>query len=198
LGMSPKEAMAISLAQSGLRRHVLIPNTRDLAILCLPSTPKGTAKIDPGRGVKIGYIYYWCPAFKDPKLARTDVPVRYDPNDKSMAVAWLKDHWETCESECANLLRGRTEKEIDLITQEITGQNKRTGERRTINAALIAKHLRTTRATEKVLQQRLRDQENHPKQPAESGLDSKHRVGTDLDALEEAVWGDLENRIFGD
>lgn len=198
LGMSPKEAMAVSLAQSGLRRHILIPNTRDLTILCLPSTPKGTAKIDPSRGVKIGYVHYWSPAFKNPKFAGADVPVRYDPNDKSMAVAWLKDHWEPCESEYADLFRGRTEKEIDLITQEITAQNKRTGQRRTINATLIAKHLSTAHATEKVLQQRLRDQENHQKRPADSGLPAKKQTGTDLDALEEAIWGDLEERIFGD
>lgn len=198
LGMSPKEAMAISLAQSGLRRHILIPKTRDLTILCLPSTPKGTAKIDPSRGVKIGYIFYWCPAFKNPKLAGADVAVRYDPNDKSVAMAWLKDHWETCESEYADLFLGRTEKEIDLITQEITAQNKHTGQRRTINATLIAKHLSTTHATEKVLQQRLRDQESHQKQPAQSGHAAAKQTGTDLDALEDAIWGDLENRIFGD
>lgn len=190
--------MAISLAQSGLRRHVLIPNTRDLTILCLPSTPKGTAKIDPSRGVKIGYIHYWCPAFKNPKLAGADVPVRYDPNDKSMAVAWLKDHWETCQSEYADLFQGRTEKEIDLITQEITAQNKRTGQRRAINATLIAKHLNTAHATEKLLQQRLRDQETRAKasSPAISQQSTAPQSG--FDALEDAIWGGLEKTIFGD
>lgn len=198
LGMSPKEAMAISLAQSGLRRHILIPNTRDLTILCLPSTPKGTAKIDPSRGVKIGYVFYWCPAFKNPKLAGTDVPVRYDPNDKSMAVAWLKDHWETCQSEYADLFQGRTEKEIDLITQEITAQNKRTGQRRAINATLIAKHLSSAHTTEKVLQQRLRDQESHAKASAPAVSQQNATSQSGFDALEDAIWGDLEKTIFGD
>ncbi|UCV21487.1 integrase catalytic domain-containing protein [Ferribacterium limneticum] len=198
IGMSPKAAIAIGLAQSGLRRHTLIPNTRDLLILCLPSTPQGTAKIDPSRGVKIGYIYYWCPAFRAPKLARTDVPVRYNPNDKSMAMVWLKDHWETCQSEYADTFRGRTEKEIEVITQEITAQNKLTGKRRTINASLIAKYLSETRVTEKLLQQRLRDQETHFTPLAESGLSASEPTRSDLDALEESIWGDLENHVFGD
>lgn len=198
LGISPKAAMAIGLAQSGLRRHTLIPNTRELVVMCLPSTPKGTAKIDPSRGVKIGYIFYWCLAFKNPKLARTDVPVRYDPNDKSIALVWLKDHWETCQSEYADIFRNRTEKEIELITQEITAQNKLTGKRRTINASLIAKYLSGTRATEKLLQQRLRDQENHSKSTATHVPQSASISHSYVDALEDATWADLENDIFGE
>lgn len=199
LGISPKEAMVISLAHSGLRRHVLIPNTRDLAILCLPSTPKGTAKINSSRGVKIGYIYYWAPAFKDPKLANTDVPVRYDPNDKSVALAWLKDHWEFCTSEYADIFRGRTEKEINLVTQEITGQNKRTGQRRAINATLIAKNLSAVHATEKVLEQRIRDHENQVATPsAASRSERPVSPESSFDALEDAIWNGLENNIFGD
>lgn len=198
LGMSPKQAMAIGLAQSGLRRHILIPNTRDLTILCLPSTPKGTAKIDPSRGVKIGYVYYWCPAFKHPRFTGTEVPVRYDPNDKSTAVVWLDDHWETCQSEHAAIFRGHSEKEIELITQELTAQNKRTGERRQINATLIARYLSDTYATERILQQRLRDQENHPKSstPQASSTPPAHPSG--FDALEESIWGNLENSVLGD
>ncbi len=161
LGISPKAAMAIGLAQSGLRRHTLIPNTRELMIMCLPSTSKGTAKINPSRGVKIGYIFYWSPAFKDPKFSRTDVPVRYDPYDISVAMVWLKDHWETCQSEYAAVFRGRTEKEIQLISQDIAGQNRNAGARNRINASLIARYLSTTDATEKILQQRQRDKERN-------------------------------------
>jgi hypothetical protein len=187
--------MAVGLAQSGLRNHTLITNNRDLIYLCLPSTPKGTAKIDASRGVKIGYIYYWSPAFKDPRLAHLNVPVRYDPNDKSMALVWLKDHWEICESEYANIFRGRTEKEVDLITQEITAQNKRTGQRRTINAMRIAKYLSDTRAAEDVLQQRQRDQERCSAQSKAPAQPIGH---SGLDALEEAIWGSLEGETDGD
>ena len=195
LGMSPKEALAVGLAQSGLRRHVLIPNTREMTIMCLPSTPKGTAKIDASRGIKLGYIFYWSPAFRNPKLAGTNVPVRYDPYDKSVAIAWLKNHWEPCQSEFANIFRGRSEKEIAIVTQEITAQNKRTGVRRTINAALIAKHLTSTTVTEDTLRQRLRDNETRP---IDHTPQSMAPSNSDLQSLEDAIWGDLETQKFGE
>lgn len=197
LGLTPKAALAVGLAQSGLRGHRLIPNTQDLTILCLPSTPKGTAKIDASRGFKLGYVYYWSPAFRDPKLHRSDVPVRYDPNDKSVAYAWLKDHWEACQSECANVFRGRSEKEIALATQEIAGIAKRTGRRRAVNATLIAKHLADAYATEKVLRQRRRDNETNPKFPVPAGCQTAGPAPSDLAALEQAIWGGLENQTIG-
>lgn len=195
LGMSPKEAMAVGLTHSGLRRHILIPNTNDLVALCLPSTPKGTAKIDPSRGVKIGYVYYWCPAFRDPKLARTEVPVRYDPNDKSVALVWLGDRWEPCQSELANLFRGRSEKEIELITKEITARNKRAGTRRQINAALIARYLTDTRVTEDILRQRVRDQEALTEPPTTASAVASTTSHSALEATEDAIWGDIETIV---
>lgn len=197
LGISPKAAMAIGLAQSGLRRHTLIPNTRELMIMCLPSTSKGTAKINPSRGVKIGYIFYWSPAFKDPKFARTDVPVRYDPYDISVAMVWLKDHWETCQSEYAAVFRGRTEKEIQLISQDIAGQNRNTGARNRINASLIARYLSTTDATEKILQQRQRDKERNP-QPSVSSSTTGSSGYSSVNEIEESIWSDLEYECFGE
>jgi putative transposase len=197
LGMSPKDAFDLGLAQSGTRQHVLIPYSRDLIILCLPSTPKGTAKVNSGRGIKIDYVYYWSPAFRDPMLARKSVPVRYDPYDKSVAFAWLKDHWEPCQSEYASVFRERTEKEVELITKEITAQNKRTGARRKINATLIARYLTDTRSTEAILLQRLRDQEAQPEYPTLQATQAPETPRSHLDALEEAVWHDLESNIFG-
>ncbi len=198
LGLSPKEALAIGLAQSGFRRHVLIPNTTDLTIMCLPSTRSGTVTIDSSRGIKINYIYYWTPAFRDPKLAGTEVPVRYDPNDKSVAIVWLKDHWEPCQSEFASVFRGHTEKEIALITQEITAKNRRTGTRQTINASLIAQHLTSARATEKVLQQRLKDQEMQAEPPPAVPSPAQDGRPSRIDAVEDNIWRNLENSIFGE
>ncbi len=197
LGMSPKAAMEIGLAHSGLRRHVLIPYTRDLTIMCLPSTRKGRAMVDPGRGVKIGYIYYWTPAFCDPSLARKSVPVRYDPFDKSVAFAWIKDHWAPCQSEYANVFQGRTEKEIETATKELRARTKRTGDRRAINAKLIADYLRSTSVTEKVLEQQRRDHETHGIRQPEN-VPPTPTANSELDALEDSIWGQLETEVFGE
>lgn len=156
LGMSPKEAMAVGMRQAGIRSHLLIPYTRDFVIMCLPTTNKGTAKVDAGRGVKVGYTYYWTPEFRDPKYAKTNVPVRYDPFDASTAFVWLGDHWALCRSELAAEFQGRSEKEIQDATREIRARLKREDSRRALNARMIAGYLRETAATEESLRQRSR------------------------------------------
>jgi putative transposase len=56
----------------------------------LPSTPKGTAKVRPGCGVKINHIYYWADAFRDPGIEGQQVPVRYEPFDVGQAYAFVR------------------------------------------------------------------------------------------------------------
>lgn len=148
LGVSPETAMAVGLKMTGARNHICIPYTRDFIIMCLPTTPKGTAKVDPGRGVKIGYIYYWAPEFRNPKYAKTQVEVRYDPFNMAVAMVWLKDHWVDCVSEMSTEFQGRTEKEIKNATQELRAKFSRSHQRRSINATIIAAYLRETTNTE--------------------------------------------------
>ena len=112
-------------------------------------------------------------------------------------MVWLKDHWEPCQSEYASAFRGRTEKEIEVITQEINAQNKRTGTRRKINASLIARYLTDTRSTEKILLQRLRDQETHSEHPATSSPQEPVFSHSSINAKEDAFWSELESNLFG-
>jgi len=199
LGMSPKQAMAVGLAQSGTRSHMLIPYTQDFVIMCLPTTTKGTAKVEPARGVKIGYIYYWTPEFRDPAYTGRSIPIRYDPFDVSTAFAWLGDHWAMCRSEHTTELQDRSEKEIALATQEIRARYKRTGERHAINAKLIAHHLRETSATEVVLTQRKRKQEMDDANPLRVVPDSGRPSTGDMPAqAPDNMWNNLSLKIVGD
>lgn len=197
LGMSPKEAMAVGLVQSGMRAHSVIPYGRDFVIMCLPSTRKGTAKVDTGRGVKIGYIYYWTPEFRDPRQARQDVPVRYDPFDVSVAYVWLKDHWVLCRSERAEDFEGWSEKEIQDATRELRARKRHTGERRAINAEIIARYLKEMAGTEKHLAMR-------KKQLEQKGTPAFHEgrpplVGDDAPFIPDNHWVDsLSVRIMGE
>jgi len=68
-------------------------------MLTLPTTRRGTAKLQPGRGVKLHYLYYWSDAFVDPEAEGTQVPVRYDPFDAGVAYAFVKKRWVRCISE---------------------------------------------------------------------------------------------------
>jgi transposase InsO family protein len=199
LGMSPKEAIAIGMQQSGLRGHMLIPYTNDFIIMCLPSTDKGTAKVDSGRGVKIGYIYYWTPEFRDPKYAKASVPVRYDPFDASTAFVWLGNHWTLCRSEYAAEFQGRSEKEIADATRELRTRLKREGSRRALNAQMVATYLRETANTEESLLQRSRqedmleayDMRAIPVPPLPS-------LDNGLIQAEQNGWDNLNIKFFGD
>lgn len=199
LGMSPKEAMAVGIKQSGLRQHMLIPYTEDFILMCMPSTKKGSAKVDAGRGVKIDYIYYWTPEFRDPRYAKADVPVRYDPFDKSTAFVWLKNHWAMCRSELASEFQGRSEKEINEATQELRARHKRNDTRRAVNAQMIASYLREISKTEEGLRRQSRREDmrdTHDLQAVPQGLlpspqDSKEEPSDD-------GWGNLNLRFFGE
>lgn len=199
LGMSPKEAMAIGMQQAGLRRHLLIPYTRDFIILCLPTTNKGTAKVGYGRGVKIGYTYYWTAEFRDPKYTGANVSVRYDPFDVSTAFVWLRDHWALCRSELAADFQGRSEKEIQDATRELRARRKREGSRRALNAQMIAVYLRGTAATEEALRQRSRQQdmlEAHDMRVVTAPLQISQDADQDQPA--ENGWDNLAIKFFGD
>lgn len=199
LGMSPKEAMAVGLQQSGLRSHTLFPYTRDFIIMCLPSTPKGTAKVEAGRGVKIGYIYFWTPEFRDPKYAKTNVAVRYDPFDASTAFVWLRDHWALCRSERAAEFHGRSENEIEAVTKELRARLKREDSRRSLNAQMIAGYLRETSATEGALLQRSR-REDMLEADDLRVIPTPLSITTDAtnDQASQGGWVELDVKLFGE
>jgi putative transposase len=135
------------------------PYTREFIVWTLPTTAKGTAKIIPGHGVKVNYIYYWNDAFKSPLLENTSVPVRYNPFDVSQACAYVGGRWIDLVSEYAVQFRGRSEREIKLISAEIRERQRKTHERRNVNAQIIAAYMEEADQTERVLLQRMRDQE---------------------------------------
>jgi putative transposase len=199
LGMSPKEAMAVGMQQSGLRSHTLFPYTRDFIIMCLPSTPKGTAKVESGRGVKIGYVYFWTPEFRDPKYAKTSVAVRYDPFDASTAFVWLRDHWALCRSEIAAECHGRSENEIEAVTKELRARLKREGSRRSLNAQMIAGYLREISATEGALLQRSR-REDMLEADDLRVIPTPLSITTDAtnDQASQGGWVELDVKLFGE
>jgi transposase InsO family protein len=89
LGQSPRDCFALGLERSGNRPHRQIPYDEEFRMMTLPTTAKGTAVVNVGKGVKINHLHYWSPVFRDPAVERTSVPVRYDPYDAGTAPhAW--------------------------------------------------------------------------------------------------------------
>lgn len=117
LGESPRQAFQSGLARGGSRIHRMIPYNDEFLMLTLPTTPKGTARVMPSRGIKIHHIYYWCEAFR--QIEGEVVPVRYDPFDAGTAYAFVRKQWVQCHSDCYGTLKGRSEREIMLATTEL-------------------------------------------------------------------------------
>ena len=159
LGMSPNMAMSTGLAMFGGRKHKVEPYTREFIVWTLPTTAKGKAKVIPGHGVKVNYVYYWNDAFKSPTLENTSVHVRFNPFDMAYACAYIDGKWVDLVSEYAVQFKGRSEREIKLISAEIRERQRKTHERRNVNAERIAAYMEEADQTERILLQRMRDQE---------------------------------------
>jgi putative transposase len=111
-GQSPREAYEAGWAMSGGRDHRVIAYDREFLIYTLPTPRRSTAKVLPGRGVKVNYLYYWCEFFRDPRPGNSRVEVRYDPFDIGTIHAFVDNQWVECHSEYYHAFQGRSHKEL--------------------------------------------------------------------------------------
>lgn len=159
LGQSPRAAFAQGLLETGHRPQRLIPYTEEFLMWTRPTTSKGTAKVLPGRGVRIHNVIYWCEAFRNPQVEGTQVAVRYDPYDAGRAWASVNHHWFECHSEYYSVLQGRSEKELILATQQLRARRSRHSKHFQVNAKQLATFLQSVEAEEALLKQRMHDRE---------------------------------------
>ena len=159
LGQSPANAYHQGIVQTGLRPSRLIPYDENFRILTLPTTLKGTAKVIPNQGVKINHLYYWHHSFRNGSIEKTRVNVRYDPSDAGVAYASVRGQWVRCISQYYSIFQGRSEREIQLATQELRQQHKQHSQKFTMTAKALANFLEQTQTTESILLQRLKDGE---------------------------------------
>ena len=111
LGQSPREAYLAGVESAGYRPNRVIAYDQEFLMATLPTTPRGTAKVSPGRGIIINHIYYWAEPFRDPTIEGHEIAVRYDPFDIGIAYAFVKNRWTECCSEHHLVLKDRSEKE---------------------------------------------------------------------------------------
>jgi putative transposase len=160
LGTTPREAYSAGLDLTGRRLHRMVRYDQEFLVFTMPTTPKGTARVVPSRGVKIRYLYYWCDRFRDPKVEGQAVEVRYDPFDAGTAYAFVQNQWEECHSEYFSVFRGRSEKEVLLASQELRKMRERHSQHRWLSARQLAVFLESIEAQEALLAQRWIDREN--------------------------------------
>lgn len=164
LGESPREAFERSVATSGRRPFRFIPYNKDFMIMTLPAVKKnnGTAKVDPQRGVKVNYLYYYCDEFYKPDVAGTRVPVRYDPMDIGVVYCFVRARWVMCYSQYYSVFKHRTENEIKIASQELMKQKRDNAGKSDFSAKALAEFLLRAEVTEELLNQRIRDAEMVP------------------------------------
>jgi putative transposase len=159
LGQSPRAAFLQGLVQGGEREQRAIPYDEDFLMATSPSTRKGTAKVEPGRGIKVHGLYYKHPALFAPEVERTQVDVRFDPFDIGVAYAYVQHRWVQCQSDAYSVLRGHSERELLLASAEIRRARQQHQQSATATAARLAEFLANVQAHEAILAQRWRDLE---------------------------------------
>lgn len=192
LGRSPREAFAQGLLQTGARPQRLIPYDEEFLMLTRPTTRKGMALVLAGRGVRIHHLLYWCEAFRNPQVERTQVAVRYDPYDIGSAWAYVNQHWYECHSEYYALMRGRSEKELRLACAELHARQRQHARRFTATAKQLGVFLQSAEAEELLLKQRRADREarhliaaveGKAFAPSHTGLVAQEPVNFERDAV---------------
>ena len=166
LGQSPREAYDAGLAKTGHRTHKLIAYDREFLVHTLPTTVKGTAKVAPGRGIKIRNLYYWSDVFRAPDVEKQCVAVRYDPFDVGTAYAFVHKEWTECHSEYFSVFHGRSEKEIMLATHELRRTAQQHSAQFHVSSRKLAEFLQSVEAEEVLLAQRRHDVESRGARPA--------------------------------
>jgi putative transposase len=157
LGMTPRDAFTSGLARMGERANRRIPYDEDFLIATLPTTRKGTAKVDGRAGVKINSLYYWSEAFRDPESVGRQVPVRYDPFNVGVAYAFVCGRWVRCISEYYARFNGRSERELQCATAELHQRKLHLSRSRAITPLVLGDFIHSVEGEEKLLLQRLRD-----------------------------------------
>jgi putative transposase len=138
----------------------MVPYNQEFLMMTLPTTTKGTAKLIPSRGVKINHIYYWCEAFRNLEHRCEAVSVRYEPFDAGIAYAFANKQWLPCHSEYYAVLKGRSQREIMLATNELYQRCRNHSAAFRVTARQLAEFLQSVEAEEALLTQRLRDLES--------------------------------------
>lgn len=159
LGMTPRQAYALSIERDGQRTHREISYDETFRMATLPTTRKGTGKVVPGVGVRMNHLDYWCEAMRDATVEETQVQVRFDPFDVSVGFVYI-DGWRQCFTPYDEFA-GCSERELQLLASELRQNNRLQygREQVEITQKQLAVFRRENAAKEAILRQQRNDRE---------------------------------------
>lgn len=155
LGTTPKNQFEYGMSLGGERAINFIAYDDNFIIATLPATPRGTGLVQPGKGVVFNNIWYWNDEFRVCEKRKVDL--KYDPFDVGVLYAYINKRWVKCLSEYYFLLRGKTHKELQLLTEEVRYKLNRKSK---VSIKDIVSFMQTIEDKEKIIYQALKDKEN--------------------------------------
>ncbi len=158
LFQSPREAYAQGMQLAGTRAHRIIPYNEAFLMQTRPTTRTGIAKIYWGRGMTVNGLQYWHERMQAADIVGKSVPVRFEPYDMGVAYAYIDGQWLECIADSFAQVRGRSEKEWNLILDEWREHQRQHARRRvTLNGPLLAQFLQRLEQEEAFSLQHQRD-----------------------------------------
>lgn len=126
LDMSPRDAFAKGLRETGQRAHKIISYGDDFLIATCPSVDRGgSRKVDRQRGIKVHNFYYQSPLFDSLRLDSKSVPVRFDPNDVSRVFFQLPTkEWAQARSMQLRHIPRLNFRQLQAISEEYRAVHK--------------------------------------------------------------------------
>jgi len=115
---TPQSAFIRGMSTQGAREHRLAPYSETWRILTLPVEHRRKAKIIPGRGIQHENTFYWNQLFQDPRVERTFVDFRADPDDLGSLYAFVNGRWVQAVSDHHATLSGRSYRELQIATAQ--------------------------------------------------------------------------------
>ena len=161
LGATPREVFEKSVVRSGERLARYVRADFALRILLAQPPPRGdTRKVDLVRGVVVDYLRYWHDDFEYGDVAGTDVPVKLDVVDCSIAFAYVRKRWAVCRLTDGDAdLHGRSWRQVRMAIEALRAQRRAGRASRSINAELIGAFLRDADEQGDIALQAARDAE---------------------------------------
>src|SRR5436305_3517003 len=193
LGMTPREAYELSMKRDGERVHKEISYDDTFLKATFPTTRKGTAKVEPGVGVRMNYLDYWCEAMRDSTVEGKQVKVRYNPFDVSEGFAYIDGRWRKCDCPSTEFA-GCSERELQLLTEELRKRNRLQYGRENIEVTQkqLATFRRENTDVESILRQQRHDRETKAALVVLSGGKKSESVTDPSQALADVEQGKME------
>ncbi|MGE3759072.1 MAG: Mu transposase C-terminal domain-containing protein [Pseudobdellovibrionaceae bacterium] len=151
LGCSLLEAFERNRLSAGERSGRYVPYDMAFQISTLPTTRRGVVTLHVNKPVPIRNIEYWHPSFRNPAVDGLSVPVRYDPFDLGVGYVFLQNAWLKCQAVLYESYRNRTEKELQLATEEYRQTLKKNDASKKLNLRRIAGFISQLEEKEKCL-----------------------------------------------